>query len=125
MAYYTCTIAHDDDNRQIIIHWDDHDPNRHLVTPVSVPASELDEARLVHEVGRMGFRIISTDSDNVGRGWAIVSRSFTRESTAQHYFYNPLTNGWQTYLSETDKNMIRTKYPDARVPGVNGGGKRS
>lgn len=119
MAYYTCTIARDGDgDRQISIHWDDNDPNRHITAPVTVPADELDEARLALEVGRLGFRVISNDSDNIDRGWAIVSRSFTSETTSDHSFYNPITGGWQAYLSAVDKNEIRTKYPAARVPGT-------
>lgn len=113
MSLYRTTIAHDGGNRQIIVHWDDHDPNTHIVAPVTVPAAELDEARLQHELGSMGFRIASSDSDNVGRGWAIVSRLHTDRP-----FYNPIERSWYAYLSDDAKREIASKYPGARVPGV-------
>jgi hypothetical protein len=78
MSLYRCTIAEDRDNRQIIVHWDDNDPNRHIMAPVTVPAGELDEDRLAHELARAGFRVVSIGSDNVGRGWAIVARTQDR-----------------------------------------------
>jgi hypothetical protein len=55
MSLYRCTIARDGTKRQIIVHWDDNDPNRHIVAPQTVPADELDEARLAQVVGSMGF----------------------------------------------------------------------
>ena len=113
MSLYKTTIARDGDRRQIIVHWDDHDPNRHIVAPVTVPAAELDEARLEHELGRMGFRIASTGSDNIGRGWAIVSRLHTDRP-----FYSPLDGSWYAYLSDDVKAEISSKYPQSRVPGL-------
>lgn len=113
MSLYKTTIAHDGNNRQIIVHWDDNDPNRHLTAPVTVPAAELDEDRLAHELGRSGFRMASGDSDNVGRGWAIVARS-----QSDRPFYNPLDGGWYAYLPDEVKVEIRSKYPQARVPGL-------
>lgn len=114
MSLYLTTIAHDgDNNRQIIVHWDEHDPNTHIVAPVAVAAEELDDARLEHELGRMGFRIASTSSDNIGRGWAIAARL-----RSDWPFYNPLDGTWNAFLSDEVKQEIRAKYPSARVPGV-------
>lgn len=114
MSLYTCTIARDGDNRQVIVHWDDRDPNRHIVAPVTACAGDLDEKRLADLVGSMGFRIVSAGSDNIGRGWAIVGRLRT-----DHPFYNPLDESWCAYLTDEDKRAIADKWPDARVPGVN------
>ncbi|MFA5709321.1 hypothetical protein [Mycolicibacterium sp.] len=114
MSLYHCTIAQDRDQRQVIVHWDDHDPNRHIVAPVSVAADTLDEAKLTDLVSSMGFRIASTDSDNIGRGWAIVARIQTDRP-----FYNPLDQGWYAYLQDDVKSAIADKWPGARVPGVN------
>ncbi|WP_036376513.1 hypothetical protein [Mycolicibacterium austroafricanum] len=113
MSLYTTTIALDGDKRQIIVHWDDNDPNTHITAPVTVPAADLDESRLEHELGRMGFRIASAGSDNVGRGWAVVSRLHTDRP-----FYNPLDSSWYAYLPSDVKREIASKYPGSRVPGV-------
>lgn len=113
MSLYRCTIAHDRADRQIIVHWDDNDPNRHIVAPTTIVAGEITEERLAHELGRMGFRVVSTDSDNIGRGWAIVAH--TRSDWP---FYNPLTQGWCAYLDDRTKAEIRAKWPEAVVPGV-------
>lgn len=113
MSLYRCTIAHDGANRQIVVHWDDNDPNRHIVAPTTIPASETSEDRLAHELGRMGFRVVSTDSDNIGRGWAVVAHT-----RADWPFYNPLTQGWCAYLDDTAKQGIRARWPEADVPGV-------
>lgn len=113
MSLYRCTIAHDGENRQIIVHWDDDDPNRHIVAPASIAASDVTEDRLAHELGRMGFRVVSTDSDNVGRGWAIVAHA-----RSDWPFYNPLTNGWCSHLDDETKRGIKAQWPDAVVPGV-------
>lgn len=112
MSLYRCTIANDGDNRQIIVHWDDNDPNRHIVAPVTVPAAELDEDGLAYELGRGGFRLVSTGSDNVSRGWAIVARTQTDRP-----FYNPLDQSWHTYLTNDAKRTIAATWPDAAVPG--------
>lgn len=113
MSLYRCTIATDGDRRQIIVHWDDNDPNRHIVAPISVAAGELDEQRLAHELSRSGFRIASTGSDNIGRGWAIVSHTRT-----DWPFYNPITGDWCAYLSDDVKRSIAATWPTASVPGV-------
>ncbi|OBK36966.1 hypothetical protein A5658_04715 [Mycobacterium sp. 1245111.1] len=113
MSLYRCTIAHDGDRRQIIVHWDDDNPNRAICSPVTVPAAELDEARLIHELGRSGFRLVSADSDNIGRGWAIVARSQTDRP-----FYNPIDQTWHTYLTDDAKRDIAATWPDAAVPGA-------
>lgn len=114
MSLYTCTIAIDGgDKRQVIVHWDDRDPNRHIVAPVTVPADELDEKRLTEVVGSMGFRMVSTGSPNIARGWAIVGRLRTDRP-----FYNPLDQSWNTYLTDDAKRAIADKWPDAQVPGV-------
>jgi hypothetical protein len=113
MSLYRCTIARDGDRRQIGVHWDDLDPNRYIAAPVAVPAAELDETRLEHELGRMGFRLSSTDSDNVGRGWAIVART-----QSERPFFNPIDGTWNAFLDDEDKRTIRDKWPEAEVPGV-------
>ncbi|KXO91096.1 Uncharacterised protein (plasmid) [Tsukamurella tyrosinosolvens] len=113
MSLYHCTIALDGDNRQVIVHWDDNDANTHIVAPITIAASELDEAKLVHLVASMGFRMVSTGSDNVGRGWAIVART-----NSNHPFYDPIAREWRAFLSDDQKAAIRTQYPDATVPGV-------
>ncbi len=118
MSLYRCTICLDGqpgvwEDRQIVVHWDDLDANTFVVAPFTVAAADLDEERLVHELGRMGFRLVSTNSDNIGRGWAIVSRSRTDRP-----FYNPLDRSWCAYLTDEDKRAIRNKWPDAAVPGV-------
>lgn len=113
MSLYRATIAHDRDERQIVVHWDDNDPNRHIVAPVSVPAGELDDARLAHELGRMGFRLVSTDSDNIGRGWAVVARN-----QSDRPFFNPLDGSWNAFLHDHVKEEIAERWPDAAVPGA-------
>lgn len=113
MSLYRCTIATDGDRRQIIVHWDDNDPNRHIVAPITVEASDLDEERLAHELGRSGFRIASTGSDNIGRGWAIVSHTRT-----DWPYFNPVDGGWYSFLSETVKHTIAETWPTASVPGA-------
>lgn len=114
MSLYRCTIANDGaTRRQIVVHWDDNDPNRHVTAPVTVAAADLDEDRLIAELNLMGFRMVSADSDNIGRGWAIVGRLRT-----QWPFYNPLDGTWQAFLSDEDKRAIAEKWPDADVPGT-------
>jgi hypothetical protein len=113
MSLYRCTIANDGDQRQIIVQWDDNNPNRHIVAPVTVPATELNEDRLAHELARSGFRLASIGSDNVGRGWAITARI-----QSDRPFYSPLDQTWHTYLSDDAKRAIAAKWPDAAVPGV-------
>lgn len=113
MSLYTCTIANDGAQRQVVVHWDDKDPNRHVVAPVTLPANGLDECRLAEAVGSMGFRIVSADSDNVGRGWAIVARS-----NSDRPFYNPIDQSWNAFLPEDVKRAIADKWPGAAVPGV-------
>ncbi|MBR7514144.1 hypothetical protein KC219_28700, partial [Mycobacterium tuberculosis] len=44
---------------------------------------------LAAALGRAGYRVVSTDSDNLGRGWAMVARS-----SSQHSFYDPVSAGW-------------------------------
>lgn len=114
MSLYRCTIALDgEDRRQINIHWDDNDPNRLIVAPYDVAAVGFDEQRLADVVGTMGFSIASTCSDNVGRGWAIVSR-LNRDRP----FFNPVDHRWYSFLPDDVQREIRAKYPDADVPGV-------
>jgi hypothetical protein len=110
---YKWTIARDGDRRQIVGHWDDLNPNRHIVAPFAVAAAELDENRLAHELGRMGFRIVSGGSDNAGRGWGIVAP--TRSDLP---FYNPIDQSWYAYLDEGAQRAIVDKWPDVDVPGV-------
>jgi len=110
MGYYTTTICRDGDHHQIVTHWDDHDPNRFIYAPITV-TGELTEETLAAAVATQGFRIVSTESDSIGRGWAIVTRP-------DHRFYDPISGDWYSYLTDTRKAAISAKYPDARVPGV-------
>lgn len=113
MSLYHCTIARDGDKRQVVVHWDDNNPNRHIVAPYTVPADSLDESSLAHILSSMGFRVATGSSDNVGRGWAIVARI----DSARPY-YNPLNGNWCTFLTGEQGRDIRSRYPDASVPGV-------
>ncbi len=113
MSLYYCTIANDGPLRQIVVHWDDNDPNRHIVAPVTVPAVSLDETRLAAELAGMGFRLVSTESDNIDRGWAIVARA-----QLDRPFYNPLDGDWYAYLSDAVKREIANKWPNADIPGT-------
>lgn len=113
MSLYHCTIAHDGDKRQVIVHWDDNDPNRHIVAPCTVPADTLDESSLARIISSMGFRIATDSSDNVERGWAIVART-----NSDRPFYDPLDGDWRTFLTDEQKRKIRDKWPGAAVPGV-------
>lgn len=109
MAYYRATIARDGDNVQLIVHWDDNDPNRFITAPRTLSGT-ITEDELAHELGRDGYRVVSTESDNVGRGWAIVTRANT-----DHRFYDPISGGWYTFLTENQKAEIREMYPDAQL----------
>lgn len=115
MSHYIATIARDGDaKRQIVVHWDDNNPNRHVCAPVTVGAGELDETKLSSVLGSMGFRVVDdAGADNVGRGWATVTR--IRDDRP---FFNPLDSSWHSYLSEEIKDKIRATYPGASVPGV-------
>jgi hypothetical protein len=110
MGYYTTTICKDDDRHQVVTHWDDHDPNRFIYAPVTV-TGELTEQKLADAVASQGFRIVSTSSDNIGRGWAIVARP-------DHRFYDPISHDWYSYLSNEQKDAITATYPGASVPGT-------
>jgi hypothetical protein len=113
MGYYHATICRDGDaGHQVVVHWDDNDPNRFIYAPIAV-AGEVTEQKLADAVATQGWRIVSFDSDNVGRGWAIVARS---EPTRP--FYDPISQGWCTFLTDDQKRAIAAKYPDAVVPGV-------
>ena len=36
MCYYTATICNDGDRQQIVVHWDDNDPNRFIYASIVV-----------------------------------------------------------------------------------------
>ncbi|WP_165614953.1 hypothetical protein [Mycolicibacterium conceptionense] len=110
MGYYTTTICKDGDRHQVVTHWDDHDPNRFIYAPVTV-TGEMTEQKLADAVAAQGFRIVSTGSDNIGRGWAIVDRH-------DHRFYDPISGDWYSFLSNEQKDAITAKYPGADVPGT-------
>lgn len=110
MCYYTTTICRDSDHHQVVTHWDDHDPNRFIYAPVTV-TGDMTEQKLADAVASQGFRIVSTDSDNIGRGWAIVERP-------DHRFYDPISRDWYSYLSNEQKDAITATYPEASVPGT-------
>ncbi|WP_454793795.1 hypothetical protein [Mycolicibacterium lutetiense] len=112
MSIYTATICKDGDHHQVVVHWDDNDPNRFIYAPVTV-TDEMTEAKLSEAVASQGFRVISIGSDNVGRGHAYVSRIRSDWS-----FYDPISRDWYAYLSDERKAAIAAKYPEARVPGT-------
>lgn len=113
MAYYKATICRDGAGSQVVVHWDENDPNRFITAPRMVPGGLVDARHLEEVLESDGWRLASAGSDNIGRGWAIVKR---RES--QWTFYNPITRDWYMFLSDDDKARIRETYPDAEVPGV-------
>jgi hypothetical protein len=39
-------------------------------------------------------------------------------SNSDRPFYNPLDGDWWPYLNDDQKREIRSKYPDAAVPGA-------
>lgn len=112
LAYYKAYIANDGGRYQVSVVWDENDPNRFISAPFPLADNATDED-LVHELGRAGYRLVSFDSDNFGRGWAIVARRENR-----HCFYDPISQEWYSFLSDAQKSEIRKKYPDARVAGV-------
>ncbi|WP_396912578.1 hypothetical protein [Mycolicibacterium sp.] len=110
MCYYTTTICKDGDRHQVVTHWDDHDPNRFIYAPVTV-TGEMTEQKLAEAVASQGFRIVSNQSDNIGRGWAIVERR------QRHRFYDPISRDWYSSLSNDQKNAIAAKYPGVDILG--------
>ncbi|MEN4464152.1 hypothetical protein VXE65_19115 [Mycolicibacterium conceptionense] len=112
MSIYTATICKDSDRHQVVVHWDDNDPNRFIYAPVTV-TGDMTEDTLAKAVASQGFRVVSIGSDNVGRGHAYVARIHSDRP-----FYDPVSNGWYAYLSDQRKAAIAAKYPTARVPGT-------
>ena len=109
MSTYKAFIAKDGNRFQVSVCWDDNDPNRFITAPFPLePSDDLD-----NQLGRAGYRLVSNDSDNIGRGWALVSRMATDRP-----FYDPVAQTWRSSLSDDAKQKIRAKYPDASVPGV-------
>lgn len=120
MSLYMATICTDRgpqnnrDGRQIVVHWDDNDPNTAMPSGVINYAHPItDEQVLAVLLRDEGWTVVSFDSDNIGRGFAIVKRTDQR-----HPFFNPVTRTWQYFLSDQDKEEIRAKYPHAQVAGV-------
>lgn len=120
MAYYMATICidrgpqNDQDGRQIVVHWDDNDPNRAITGGlINYRHPITDERTLTILLRDEGWTVVSNGSDNIGRGFAIVKRTDQR-----HPFFNPLTRSWQAFLSDDEKRKINRKYPDANVPGT-------
>jgi hypothetical protein len=113
MGYYMATICNDGTGVQIVVHWDDLDPNRFITSPIKLRFPIADEAELENHLGTQGWRVVSNGSDNVGRGWAIVARRDTRWP-----FYNPISEQWQVFLTDAEKCEIAQRWPDARVPGT-------
>ncbi len=111
MSIYTATICKDGDGSQIVVHWDDNDPNRFITAPIMVDRAVTDETELSELLGLQGWRIVSTGSDNIGRGWAMVSRI-----RSDWPFYNPLTGNFQAFLHDGEKREILGRWPDADVP---------
>lgn len=119
MAYYMATICidrgpHNDQNgSQIVVHWDDNDPNRFITAPITVNHPVTSETELRSLLESAGYSIVSHDSDNIGRGFAIVKRSAPGRP-----FYHPVKREWVAALWDDDKREIRAKYPDAKIPCV-------
>lgn len=119
MAYYMATICidrgaqNDQDGRQIVVHWDDKNPNSAITAPIMYAHPITSELVLEVLLRDEGWTVVSRGSDNIGRGFAIVKRTDTR-----HPFFNPVARAWQMFLTDSDKEEIRTKYPDADVPCV-------
>jgi hypothetical protein len=119
MAYYRATICkdrgpqNDRDGTQIVVHWDDKDPNRAITAPIMYGHPVTDERVLAVLLRDEGWTVVSRDSDNVGRGFAIVKRTDGR-----HPFYDPISRSWYSFLTDDQKNQIRATYPGADVPGV-------
>lgn len=114
MSLYKAYIANDQatHKKQVSVVWDDNDANRFITSPFPID-EQATEDDLAEALGRAGYRVVSTDSDNLGRGWAMVARS-----SAQHSFYDPVSESWYAHLSDEQKKEIRRRYPDAAVPGV-------
>jgi len=117
VAYYTATICKDGSGCQVVVHWDDNDPNRFITTPTLVDHPITDGTELESVLEAQGWIMVSRDSNNIGRGWAIVKR---KRDSATHYrpFFNPLDRGWYGSLSDEVKWQIRATFPEATVPGV-------
>jgi hypothetical protein len=119
MAYYMATICidhgpqNDKDGSQIVVHWDDSDPNSVITAPIVYGYPITDEATLEILLRDAGWSVVSHGSDNIGRGFAIVKRTDQR-----HPFFNPVTRSWFSFLTDDQKREIRAKYPDANVPGT-------
>ena len=118
MCLYTATICIDrgpqnnQDGRQVVVHWDDNDPNR-AIGIIQYGHPITDERVLEVLLRDNGWSVVSKHSDNVGRGFAIVKRTDPR-----HPWFNPTDWTWKSYLSDGDKEQIRLKFPEANVPGV-------
>ena len=110
MSQYKAFIAKDGKHFQVSVCWDDNDPNRFITAPF--PLADPDD--LAVQIERAGYRLVSTESDNVGRGWAIV----TRANQTERPYYDPVSRTWHAALSDDIKQQIRAKYPDAVVAGV-------
>lgn len=111
MSIYRATITEDGEHsRRIVVHWDVNDTARSIAVSPTITAQELNESRLADELATLGFRLLSTESDNLGHGWAIVCRS-----AGSHKVYNPLDDAWCSHLSGEEKAAIAQRWPDVEL----------
>lgn len=102
MTEYRAFISKDGDNLQVSVCWDYDDPNRFITAPRPLPGT-VTEADLEHELGRDGYRLLSAEADNLGRGWALVA---TRDGRA----WDPVTSTWCASLDDEQKRKILDTY---------------
>lgn len=120
MSYYMATICRDrkHNSTQVVVHWDDNDPSRAIGSPIDIDG-EVTEETLAEAVASAGWRVTSIASDNIARGWAIVTRAnVPRPGWPAWTFYDPITGGFSSSLTEENKREIKAKYPDAVIPGM-------
>lgn len=71
---------------------DDDDPN--TVIAQTFTAKAITNDVIEQAAARIGFRVVSTDSDNAARGWALVTRF-----DSDRPFFNPADRSWSSVAS--------------------------
>lgn len=87
--YYRLTVCQDTADRRrfyFVVHWDDNDPNT-MITQVAEAGPITNEA-IADAALSMGFSVVSHDSDNAARGWAVVTRN------GSHPWFDPVARAW-------------------------------
>ncbi|GAB5005464.1 MULTISPECIES: hypothetical protein [Mycobacterium] len=92
--YYILTVCRDRERsgHQLVVHWDDDDPN--TVIAQTFTAKAITNDVIEQAAARIGFRVVSTDSDNAARGWALVTRF-----DSDRPFFNPADRSWSSVAS--------------------------